>query len=98
MGADSRNWKKGAALILELLLSRILTAPTAPLALIMVYILLMFACYLCFGRLDGYQSVYQFIRRGIQFQREQQKFYYKRRKEALSLEEAESAGPGVPQH
>ncbi len=78
------------ALVIELALLQVLTSPTAPLMLLMVYILLTFSCYMFFGKMDTYQSVYQFLRRGIQFQQEQQKFHYKRRKEIFIANEEES--------
>lgn len=78
------------ALVIALALLQVLTAPAAPLVLLMIYILLVFSCYLFFGKMDAYQSVYQFLHRGIQFQQEQQKFHYKRRKEILIANEEKS--------
>lgn len=74
------------ALVLAVVLAKVLTAPTAPLALLMGYVLLCVSCYLFFARLDPYQSVYLFLRRGVQFRRQQQKYYYRHREEVLELE------------
>lgn len=71
------------ALIIALLLGKILTSPIAPLALIMAYILVCATCIMFFAKIDQGQSAYLFILRIIQYQREQQKFYFKRREEEL---------------
>lgn len=77
------------ALFLFIILARVISAPLAPLALICVYVVLLFATYLFFARLEQYQSIYLFVKRGIQHNREQQKFIYQRRKEVIVFEKTE---------
>ena len=89
------------ALAVDILISKVWTAPIAPLVLMMTYILLVSFCYLFFAKLDQYQSAYLFLCRIMQFRREQQCYYYQRRKEVLVYEEAgpEAApGAGVFEH
>lgn len=73
-------------LIVFLILGAVLTSPMAPLMLIIIYIILVSFCYFLFAKIDQSQSVYSYIRRGIDFGREQQKFYFTRREEFIDVE------------
>ena len=63
-------------------------APGRALGAIFIFVVLMAVFYSFFARIDGYQSIYTFLRRRLRFSRRQQKFYYTR-KEALFLADTE---------
>lgn len=84
-------------LVLFLILGKVLSSPMVPLVLMLSYVMLLAFCYFFFARLDQSQSVYTFLCRSIEFRREQQSYYFHRRKEVITLEDHTEESPELPE-
>ena len=52
---------------------------------VVLVMLVLLACVGFFGRMDQGQSIYEFLRRGRRFRREQQTFFYRRGEEVTAF-------------